>query len=66
VDLDLTQAKLDKQLKRAAASGALTAIVLGDDEAQREMVQLKWLQTGDRQEVTLAESVVLLRKTQEC
>ncbi|NJK59985.1 MAG: histidine--tRNA ligase [Oscillatoriales cyanobacterium SM2_1_8] len=60
VDLDLTQAKLDKQLKRAAASGALAAIVLGDDEAQREVLQLKWLQTGDRQEVTLAASIPLL------
>ncbi len=62
VDLDLTQAKLDKQLKRAAASGALAAIVLGDDEAQREAVQLKWLQTGDRQEVSLSASIALLQK----
>lgn len=61
IDLDLTQAKLDKQLKRAAASGALAAIVMGDDEAERERLQLKWLHTGDRQEVTLAESIPLLQ-----
>ncbi|MFQ3680459.1 MAG: histidine--tRNA ligase [Pseudanabaenaceae cyanobacterium] len=61
VDLDLTQAKFDKQLKRAAASGALAAVVIGDDEAQRERVQLKWLQTGDRQEVTLAEGISRLQ-----
>ncbi len=46
IDLDLSGAKFDKQLKRADASGAAFALILGKDEAMAGLVQVKRLDSG--------------------
>jgi histidyl-tRNA synthetase len=38
------------QLKRADRSGAAVALIIGEDEAARERVAVKWLRTGAAQE----------------
>ncbi|MCS6958456.1 MAG: histidine--tRNA ligase [Pseudanabaenaceae cyanobacterium SKYGB_i_bin29] len=53
VELDLTGAKFDKQLKRADQSGAKAAIILGDSEAENQTLQVKWLQDGRQEAMTI-------------
>ena len=60
--LDLSGGKFAKQFKRADRSGATWALVLGDDEVSRDVVQVKHLQTGDQKEVPRSELVSFLRR----
>jgi histidyl-tRNA synthetase len=62
VELDLTGAKFDKQLKRADQAGAKAAIILGDREAEEQNLQVKWLQEGRQETLTITE---LLNKLAE-
>ncbi len=55
VELDLTGAKFDKQLKRADQAGAKAAIILGDREAEEQNLQVKWLQEGRQETLTITE-----------
>lgn len=55
VELDVTGAKFDKQLKRADAKGAIAALILGDTEAAHQQIQVKWLKTGEQQTISQAE-----------
>ncbi|AFY40006.1 histidyl-tRNA synthetase [[Leptolyngbya] sp. PCC 7376] len=57
VELDLSGSAFGKQFKRADRSGAIACLVLGDDEAANDQVQLKWLQT--KEQLTLAQSELL-------
>lgn len=57
VELDLSGSAFGKQFKRADRSGAIACLVIGDDEAENNQVQLKWLQTKDQQ--ILAQSELL-------
>ncbi|MFN3359897.1 MAG: histidine--tRNA ligase [Pseudanabaenaceae cyanobacterium] len=59
VELDLTGAKFDKQLKRADQSGAKAAIILGDSEVENGTLQVKWLGEG-RQETMTVEQLLNL------
>jgi histidyl-tRNA synthetase len=60
VELDLSGSAFGKQFKRADRSGAKACLILGDEEAANQTVQLKWLQTGQQQAISQAD---LLHKT---
>lgn len=47
-ELDLSGSAFGKQFKRADRSGAVACLILGDEEAQNETVQLKWMQSGEQ------------------
>jgi histidyl-tRNA synthetase len=55
VELDLSGSAFGKQFKRADRSGAIACLVIGDEEAENNQVQLKWLQTKEQQTLTQAE-----------
>ncbi len=59
--LDLSGGKFAKQFKRADRSGATWALVLGDDEVSRNVVQVKHLQSGKQTEVNHSELASFLR-----
>jgi histidyl-tRNA synthetase len=48
VELDLSGSSFGKQFKRGDKSGAKACLVLGDNEAETETVQLKWLETSEQ------------------
>jgi histidyl-tRNA synthetase len=50
------------QMKKADASGAMVAVVIGDDEAKVNQVTLKPMQGGDQIRVNLAELNVVIKK----
>ncbi|NJK37494.1 MAG: histidine--tRNA ligase [Oscillatoriales cyanobacterium RM2_1_1] len=52
VELDLSGSAFGKQFKRADRSGAVACLILGDGEAERQTVNLKWLNTGEQEELT--------------
>lgn len=52
VELDLSASAFGKQFKRADRSGAAACLILGDDEAASNTVQLKWLKTGEQSALT--------------
>lgn len=54
VELDLSGSAFGKQFKRADRGNAAACLILGDTEAENQMVQLKWLATGDQQEIAQA------------
>lgn len=60
VELDLSGSAFGKQFKRADRSGAKACLILGDEEAANETVQLKWLKTGQQEAIAQAD---LLNKT---
>ncbi len=55
VELDLSAAKFDKQLKRAANSGAIAALIIGDTEAATGNLQLKFLASTEQKTIALSE-----------
>jgi histidyl-tRNA synthetase len=55
VELDLSAAKFDKQLKRAASGGAIAALILGDTEVATGNLQLKWLGSGQQEAIALSD-----------
>lgn len=70
VEMDLSGAAFGKQFKRADRSGAAVCLILGETEAAQGTVQLKWLTTGEQQELPqadLLQTVADLRqKIQRC
>ena len=54
VELDLSGSGFGKQLKRAGKSGARWAVLIGEEEAERGVLQLKDLQNGESQAIHLA------------
>jgi histidyl-tRNA synthetase len=57
VVFDLSGASFKAQMKRADGSGALYAVVVGDDEAQARVVSLKPLrETAEQRRLTVAEA----------
>jgi histidyl-tRNA synthetase len=62
VEIDLSGSAFGKQFKRADRSGAVACLVLGDAEAQKGTVNLKWLKSGEQQAIA---QVDLLEKTEE-
>lgn len=55
VELDLSGSAFGKQFKRAARSGAVACLVLGDAEAENQTVNLKWLKTGEQEAIAQSE-----------
>ncbi|MGC1308929.1 MAG: histidine--tRNA ligase [Phormidesmis sp.] len=55
VEVDLSGSAFGKQFKRADRSGAIVGLILGDAEAAVQKVQLKWLASGEQEELTQAE-----------
>ncbi|MBE9098547.1 histidine--tRNA ligase [Vacuolonema iberomarrocanum] len=53
-DLDLSGSAFGKQFKRADRSGAIACLIIGDAEAESSTVQLKWLKSGEQEEIALA------------
>lgn len=60
VDMDLSGSAFKKQLKRADRSGAPLCLILGDSEAEKGQVQLKWLESGEQ--TTLTQDELLSRR----
>ncbi len=52
VELDLSGSAFGKQFKRADRSGAAACLILGDAEADQQTVQIKWLASGQQEEVS--------------
>ncbi|MEL6136980.1 MAG: histidine--tRNA ligase [Cyanobacteria bacterium J06626_23] len=57
VEIDLSGSAFGKQFKRAARSGAVACLILGDAEAESGQVQLKWLASGEQSELAQAEFI---------
>jgi histidyl-tRNA synthetase len=55
VELDLSGSAFGKQFKRADRSGAVACLVIGDSEAENQTVNLKWLKTGEQQQMAQSE-----------
>ncbi len=51
VEVDLSGSAFGKQFKRADRSGAVLGLILGDAEAEAGKVQLKWLASGEQDEL---------------
>lgn len=62
VELDLSGSAFKKQFARADRSGAVACLVLGDEEAQNQTVQLKWMASKEQIAIAQAE---LLENTDE-
>ncbi len=54
-ELDLSGSAFGKQFKRADRSSAKACLILGDAEAEKGTVQLKWLASGEQAELVQAE-----------
>ena len=54
-ELDLSGSAFGKQFKRADRSSAAGCLILGDAEAEKLTVQLKWLASGEQAELVQAE-----------
>lgn len=54
-ELDLSGSAFGKQFKRADRSAAAACLILGDSEAEKGTVQLKWLASGEQGELVQAE-----------
>jgi histidyl-tRNA synthetase len=54
VEVDLSGSAFGKQMKRADRSGAPLSLILGEEEALKQSVQLKWLKSGEQ--ATLSQS----------
>ena len=55
VELDLSGSAFGKQFKRADRSGAAACLILGDEEAANQTVQLKWLATGNQASIAQSQ-----------
>lgn len=54
-ELDLSGSAFGKQFKRADRSGAKACIIIGDDEAANQTVQVKWLESGEQEQLLQAD-----------
>ncbi|MDX2244650.1 MAG: histidine--tRNA ligase [Leptolyngbyaceae cyanobacterium bins.302] len=54
VELDMSGSAFGKQFKRADRSHAVACLILGDSEAENKTMQLKWLATGEQEEISQA------------
>ncbi|MGB3296226.1 MAG: histidine--tRNA ligase [Phormidesmis sp.] len=57
VEVDLSSSAFGKQFKRADRSGAVLGLVLGEAEAEAGKVQLKWLASGEQDELGQSELI---------
>ncbi len=59
VELDLSGSAFGKQLKRADRSGAIACLILGEEEAAKGIVQLKWLKTQTQEVLTQTDLLMM-------
>jgi histidyl-tRNA synthetase len=63
VTLDVSGASFKSQMKKADASGARFAIIVGDDEVKAQEVSVKPLrETAQQQRSSIAEAIALIKK----
>lgn len=62
VELDLSGSAFKKQFARADRSGAVACLILGEEEAQNQTVNLKWMVTKEQVAIAQAD---LVNKTDE-
>jgi histidyl-tRNA synthetase len=65
VEMDLSGSAFGKQFKRADRSGAAACLILGDEEAEKQTVQLKWLATGEQDAIAQGDLPSLTVKLRE-
>lgn len=61
VELDLSASAFSKQFKRGDRSGAKACLVLGDSEAENEIIQLKWLETSIQETINQTDLINKLK-----
>ncbi|HCF28595.1 MAG TPA: histidine--tRNA ligase, partial [Cyanobacteria bacterium UBA11049] len=57
VELDLSGSGFKKQFTRADRSGAVACLILGDEEAENQIVKLKWMAT--KEQIAIAQTDLL-------
>lgn len=55
VELDLSGAAFKKQFMRADKSGAIACLILGDEEALNQTVQVKWMATKSQEAIAQSD-----------
>lgn len=65
VELDLSGSAFGKQFKRGDRSGAAICLVLGDQEAENETVQLKWMTTKEQKTLKQVELLSQIKEIRE-
>lgn len=65
VELDLSGSAFGKQFKRADRSGAAACLIVGDEEAANQTVQLKWLATGNQAAIAQSEFSALTEELRQ-
>lgn len=65
VEMDLSGSAFGKQFKRADRSGAAACLILGDEEAASQTVQLKWLTTGEQEAIAQTDLPSVANKLRE-
>jgi len=59
VELDLSGSAFKKQLTRADRSGAVVCLIVGDEEAQNQTCQLKWMVSKEQQAIAQADLLAM-------
>ena len=59
VELDLSGSGFKKQFTRADRSGAVACLIVGDEEAENQMVKLKWMASKEQQAIALADLLAM-------
>lgn len=59
VESDLSGSGFKKQFARADRSGAVACLILGDEEAANQTVQLKWMMSKEQQAIAQADLLLM-------
>jgi len=59
VELDLSGSAFKKQLTRADRSGAVVCLIVGDEEAQNQSCQLKWMVSKEQRAIAQADLLAM-------
>lgn len=65
VELDLSGSKFAKQFKRADRRRAIACLILGEEEAEAQTVQLKWMTTGEQQLIPQADLLPMTERIKQ-
>ena len=65
VDINFEGGKLGAMLKKAVKKGALYAIIIGEDELNKNSLQMKNLITEEQTELTVSEYLDAIKQMQE-
>ena len=59
VELDLSGSGFKKQFTRADRSGAVACLIVGDEEAEKQTVKLKWMASKEQQAIAQVDLVAM-------